>query len=657
MRTVSPTRPHAASAPRRAPLRAGWALAVALVLLLGAPAWSDPPPTQDLLVSTHAHLSFGKEIQRVAVADPGIVSFEPLNEKEGLVLGRALGRTTVLVWFTDGTMKSYLFNVKRDLSLLEEALKELNPSITVQSAPDRDAVVLRGVVPDISYSNAAEDMAQRYLDARRGGGGRGKAVVQVAPAKQAPAGPQAAGGAAKAPEAGVEAPVAVAASAAVINLIRVQNLPGRLEERMRTAIRGLGLDGVDVNRLVRGGVPDDEKDIFLLKGHVPNQVDLVRVITLVQSMIGEQRDETIRVRADESGALADSLRSARSGSGSIGSSSSLSQLFGGSGTTSLQNLIQANLGRAKVIEAGNGRILSFVEVTDLPQVRVDIRLYEVNCTKLRAFNSDWGVLGSSFSQGSFNPARSATLLQGAQAARVGAQGGDVEVQNVLSFLSGTLANQFQLSTDHFAIDSLLSLLEQRGFARSLSRPSLTVLSGERAFFQVGGEVPVPTSFATDTGSNQATGVFNSVVFRSFGVQLSVRPLVGEDGEVTLDVAPQISLPDAQLTAGIRQSTGTNQATTAFRTRSLQTTAKLEDSQSLLVGGLVTRNLSSTDNGTPGLKDAPLIGGLFSGYQRQGDEFQLVVLVHPVVLRKPTAKARTWAFPALRELMNRVGEHR
>ncbi|MEZ6026014.1 MAG: hypothetical protein R3E85_07525 [Planctomycetota bacterium] len=39
------------------------------------------------------------------------------------------------------------------------------------------------------------------------------------------------------------------------------------------------------------------------------------------------------------------------------------------------------------------------------------------------------------------------------------------------------------------------------------------------------------------------------------MQLNVRPLVGERGQITLDVAPTINLPDAALTAGIRESTG------------------------------------------------------------------------------------------------------
>ena len=121
------------------------ALAVAALAILACiPAALAAEPAQDILIATHVRLGFDKDVKRFAVAQEDIVSFELLTDREGLVLGRSLGRTTLMVWFDDGTTKSYLLHVRRDLSLLEEALREVHPSIVVMSAPDRDAVVLGG---------------------------------------------------------------------------------------------------------------------------------------------------------------------------------------------------------------------------------------------------------------------------------------------------------------------------------------------------------------------------------------------------------------------------------------------------------------------------------------------------------------------------------
>src|SRR5581483_7696101 len=59
--------------------------------------------------------------------------------------------------------------VHRDLSLLQTALKRIDPAIEADIAPDRDAIVLTGTVPDVTYLRAAEAAAQNYLDAAQGG--------------------------------------------------------------------------------------------------------------------------------------------------------------------------------------------------------------------------------------------------------------------------------------------------------------------------------------------------------------------------------------------------------------------------------------------------------------------------------------------------------
>jgi pilus assembly protein CpaC len=367
----------------------------------------------------------------------------------------------------------------------------------------------------------------------------------------------------------------------------------------------------------------------------------------------------IRVLADEAGAL--TVQSQTQTSQTQLGGGATSSLFGGARGSQLTNQIRTNLGRAKAVEAAGGRILSFIQVSDLPQVRVDIRLVEVNRSRLRAFNPNTVVAVSDFRQPSLNPAQSATAVQGDQAARVGSSG--AAIQNVLSFLNGGLLNQLQYSGGSFAIDTALSLLEREGIAQSLSSPSLTVLSGELAQVQIGGEVPVPTAFAPAFGSAAATaapgtpaatpGVFSSVEFVPFGVQLQIRPLVGEDDTITLDVQPLVVTPDAVLTDAIRQSTGTAVATTAFQTRALRTSSRLLDGQALLIGGLLSNNTSTNTASTPGLRDTPILGRLFRSFNRNDQDTELIVVVNPVILRTPIPDAGLWTFPGRDELLRTV----
>jgi Flp pilus assembly secretin CpaC len=640
-------------------------------VLAQLPALDTPPTSGSLMVvirSQHRRLPFARDIQRIAVGDTDILTAELINSREVLVLGRDTGRTTFIIWFVGGGSQEYVMWVQRDLSVLENALRRVHPSIEVESAPDRDALVLTGSVPNIVLSQTAETLARNYLDA-----GNTRRVAQPLLASPTPASPAVeppgipasppGPGQASPPGAGNQAPSVqlqggAPPSGAVINLIQLDTLPPLPEEKIAEAIRALGGQAVTIRRILRGSVRNDAEDTLVLEGRVPNQVALTRVLTVAAELFTRQAITAgdIEVIADEAGALTETAQGQTSSQGFfLGGGGVGSTLFGSTRGTRLTNQVTRNLGRAKAIKAAGGRILSFIEVTDLPQVRVDIQLLEVNRTKLQTFNPDWTLLFSNFEQPSLNPPPQASAIQGDEAARVGGAGVSA-VQAVLSFLAGGFLSRLQFSGGHAAVDAAVLLLEREGIARNLSSPSLAVLSGELAQVQIGGEVPVPIAFAPGFGgttTGTTGGVFSSVEFVPFGVQLQIRPLVGDDDTITLDVQPTVITPDALLTTAIRETTGTAVPTTAFQTRALRTSSRLQDGQVLLLGGLVSTNTSNNSGSTPGLRDVPILGQLFQNHSQNDDSRELVIVVNPVVLRKPVPDAALWTFAAREELMGRV----
>jgi pilus assembly protein CpaC len=632
-------------------------------LLLGA----DAGAPLVVIRSQYRRLPFPVDIRRIAVAETSIVTAELVTNREVLLAGRQTGRTTMVIWFANGQVREFPVAVQADLTVLERALKALNPTIEVESAPDRDALVLTGTVADLRTALDAERYTRNYLAA--GGNGRVAAQPVVpAPSPDVNAAPPPQGGAPANPQAQtVASPPASAmqnqaGAGAVINLIQVVALPQSPEQKILAAIRTIGGENVTIRRVLKGEVPDDAADILVFEGRVPNQTALVRILTLAAQLFTGTNvtASDVRVIADESGGLTEQMQT--QGAQSLLGGGATSSLFGGSRGARLTNEVRTNLGRAKAIEVAAGRILSFIEVTDLPQVRVDIRLEEVNRTKLRAWNPNSAILTSDFRQASLNPAQSAVTVQGDQAARVGSLG--AAIQNVFSFLNGVTLNQLQYSGGSLAVDAAFQLLEREGISQSLSSPSLTVLSGELAQVQVGGEIPVPTAFAPAFGTVTAPGapgaaaattpgVFSSVEFVPFGVQLQIRPLVGDDGTITLDVQPMVVTPDALLTDTIRQTTGTAVATTAFQTRALRTSSRLQDGQALLIGGLLSKNTSTNTASAPGVRDTPILGRLFQSFNRNDQDTELVVIVNPAVIRTPVPNVAMWGFPDRHELLRSV----
>jgi Flp pilus assembly secretin CpaC len=281
-------------------------------------------------------------------------------------------------------------------------------------------------------------------------------------------------------------------------------------------------------------------------------------------------------------------------------------------------------------------------------VRVDARVFELNRTRLRTFEFDLAILLGDFDQPPLLPSALADLIQGDDAARVGSFGED-DVLGALGLIGGALVQQTQVVTGHLAIDALLTLLERRSIARTLSHPAVTVLSGETARFSVGGEIPIAVSVST-SASAANDQLLESTVFAPFGISLAVRPLVGDDGSITLDVSPDVSQPDLGLTAALREATGEEQSATAFETRSLRTTTRLLDGQALVLAGLVSRSESRDVSGPQGLREVPGLGWLIGRDEEQGEDLELVVVVSPSVLRAPRPELALWEFPDVDELL-------
>lgn len=611
-----------------------------------------------IVLGTNRRFALEGEVARLAVGDPGVAGVQILNGREVLVLGRSVGRTNLLLWFTDGDVREIRLEVERDLSLLAQALREIHEAISLSSAPDRDAVILRGTVPDVRYARAADVAARDYLRGSQRSVGAQTLVVQDSDGSGQPAPAGEAGETNGEPEAGAAPPgpdesiyLSVDESsggAAVINLIRVEDLPPAIEQRIADAIDPLGGEDVRVRRVVRGEMPDDARDTFVLEGTVSGQVELVRVLLAASRVVGGRESATsIQVLADEGGSLASggggqSSAAGLSAFGAVSNAAGGRRGFGGGG-----NNVSSNPARAKALSVAGGRILAFIDVTDLPQVRLETRIYEVNRTRMREWNPSVNILIGDVDNVTILPGVTSLLMQGADAEGISAN----DIQGAISLADGgALFGGFQYVGDKVAIDATFRLLEEEQIARALARPTLTVLSGEVALFSAGGQIPIDVT--VDTSATNAGQLISSTVFASFGVEVSVRPLVEEDDMITLDVTPDVSEPDFALTEQIGDSTGSDPSTTAFESRSLHTTTRLQDGQAFMIAGFLQTSFTRDTGFTPWVHRVPGLGWLAKRLERRRDELDFVVVVSPAIVREPVFRASLWEFPSPLELLPR-----
>ncbi len=578
---------------------------------------------------THTRFVFNRDIARVALGHETTLDVNVVNGRELLILAKKLGRTSMMVWYDDNTSETFLLGVTEDYSVLENALNDIHPNLALTIAPDRHAVVLRGEVPTLNYRHAAHEAAKNYLYASSSQSAQ--PVITSAPnqgmfnslAQRLQAMGNLNNGLAQ-----------NSSKVAIINLIKVTQAPKPKEARIAQVLKSMGADKVTVKRISVDELSNDDNDVFMLSGTVKNQIELVRLLNTINKLFEpEQASQAPTSALDPNGLISSATQNETSAIEVLANESG-GLLNDDSGLT-LSN-VNSNVARATLLSVAKGKVLSSIEVEDLPQVRVSVQLYEVNQRRLKQWRPDISVLSNGYNneQGLFG-------LEGMNAR----ESGSASIENALQLIGGQLTNNLQLSTSQFAIDMLFSLLEQEGISRTLSRPTLTVLAGESAVFKVGGEVPVPTSYSpsgvTSGQQGNSGSVFSGTEFKSFGVELNVRALVDDKDRITLDLNPVISLPDTTLTAEIAQSTGSSLNSSAFNTRSMQTSTRLQDGQPLIIGGLISTDNNASHDFVPDANGESLFGKLSETTSKSENNRELIIVVTPNLVREPVNNLRVW----------------
>ena len=170
------------------------------------------------------------------------------------------------------------------------------------------------------------------------------------------------------------------------------------------------------------------------------------------------------------------------------------------------------------------------------------------------------------------------------------------------------------------VEAALRAAADRGDVRILSRPVILTANNERAEIVVGTQRPfvqVSRSLPTDAAIRDQV-----VQYRDVGTKLSVRPTIGGDGSVQLEVTQEVSsaTSETQFNAPI------------IATRSVQTHLLARDGQTIALGGLTDRQREVTRGGLPFLSSIPLLGGFFGHASHRTTETELFVFLTPRVIR-------------------------
>lgn len=243
------------------------------------------------------------------------------------------------------------------------------------------------------------------------------------------------------------------------------------------------------------------------------------------------------------------------------------------------------------------------------QVLVEARIMELTLTDDLQYGLEWFLRGSRA-----NSNTSGTLDFGTSGINVSVPGFSYVIER---------AGEVRAALNGLADDSRLKVL---------SSPSLMVMNNQTASILVGDEVPIPTRQAVSTISPDAPTV-NEIEYRNTGILLTVSPRVNSGGMVTMDISQEVSSVANNTTSQIDAPT--------IQQRKLNSTISIRSGQTVVLGGLIREQDSTSDSGVPLLKDIPGLGKLFSTTNNRVQRTELVVLITPrVVLNQNDTDAIT-----------------
>lgn len=238
-------------------------------------------------------------------------------------------------------------------------------------------------------------------------------------------------------------------------------------------------------------------------------------------------------------------------------------------------------------------VKSFIKAVDVPMPQVAMRLHVLAASE-----------GASKTLGvNWNQSAGVTLQEGKKAPTGAIQTGPSDYLGIQLFTRSML--NFQAT---------LNYLINQGQVKILAAPYIMTQNKQQANIQIGEQFPL---IYTDyrTGQPQANYI-------NVGIILNVTPEISPDGYVTMNLQPQVSEVGEIITG------------TQFPriiTRNAQTTVRVKQGDTVLIGGLFREREANSFNKIPLLGDIPIIGEFFRVKSKQKEIIELIIAITPVVM--------------------------
>ena len=254
-------------------------------------------------------------------------------------------------------------------------------------------------------------------------------------------------------------------------------------------------------------------------------------------------------------------------------------------------------------------ITKLIKSLDKPvgEVLIEVKMVEMNVTDGDALRFAYGNSAAVDANGKPSP-----LYVGGSVVN-----GSFTPDDVGSTINFNPLQPFQLKS----FNAKLTWLVTHGKATVLANPKVLAQDSALATINLVNQVPYVTYQVSATGQQ-----LPQVSFVNIGQSLKITPHIDNDGYITMNLAPDIT-----TTGGSPVTIGGSPIPVVNR-RSVDTTLRVKDGESVVIGGLLREDKTDNISKIPFLGDLPIIGAFFRQNNRSRTKTEIVVMVTPHIVK-------------------------
>lgn len=271
------------------------------------------------------------------------------------------------------------------------------------------------------------------------------------------------------------------------------------------------------------------------------------------------------------------------------------------------------------------QFITNVTASVVRQVDIEVEIYEVALSNSTQLGINWSYLTSTL-----DSTTSGNTIPGVMT--LGGSGGLIIQAPSYGPAPGEPGIRIQHQRGN--LSAVLDALKQQGNLRVVSTPRLRTLNNQPAVVRVGQDLPIfIRQVTTSPGSPPTTTTTETVQTVTVGTVLSITPQISSDGLITLDLTPAVS----RLVRIASSATGDTNAP-VIDIRQASSIVRVRDGATIVMGGLVQDNASTTHRKIPLLGDIPLLGKAFSGEYKSNERTELVFFLTPRIIHDAATEA-------------------